>query len=73
MFMVLGIIIIVVILVVWVIFQTPLNLPVQQGSIDALNNMSHWMSEKLGPNWPIILSIMVILLLMVLMLTERRS
>lgn len=59
-------IVIVVGIIVWAIMATPKNLPSTESSVNAIDNVYHWMGSKLGPKWPFILSIIVILLVIIL-------
>lgn len=65
--MILGIIIIA--LVALYIISLPSNIPIDQGSKNAINNITHWLSSQLGYRWPFILIVIVSLLIVILILT----
>lgn len=64
--MLILIIAVIVGIIVWAIMSLPKDLPSTDSSVNAINNIYHWLGAKLGPNWPIVLSIIVILLVVVL-------
>lgn len=46
----------------------PKDIPPTDSSVNAIDNVYHWFGSKLGPNWPLVLSIIVILLVVILCL-----
>lgn len=58
-------------LMLWaaIILFTPKNTPVTVGSKNAIDNIYYWFNANLGPNWPFVLSLIIILLIIILVLS----
>lgn len=61
-------IVIIVGIIVWAIMAFPKSLPSTDNSVNAINNVYHWFGSKLGPHWPLVLSIILILMMIILSL-----
>jgi hypothetical protein len=55
----------------WYLLSIPRTIVPDKQSEDALANISHWFGQVLGPNWPMILSVIVALLVIIIILSEN--
>lgn len=65
--MILGIAI--VITVALYIVNLPSDIPIDQGSKNAIDNITHWFSSQLGHRWPFVLMIIIILLIVIFIMS----
>ena len=65
--MILGIVIIAA--VAWYIISLPSDVPVDQGSRNAIDNIVHWFSAQLGHRWPFVLMIIISLLIVIFIMS----
>ena len=53
----------------WYIFSLHRDISVDQSSVNAIDNVSHWFSSQLGHQWPFVMTIIVGLLIVILILS----
>jgi FtsH-binding integral membrane protein len=56
--------------VAWYIISLPSNIPIDQGSKNAIDNITHWFSSQLGHRWPFVLMIIISLLIVIFIMSS---
>lgn len=55
------------------LLSLPKDIPNTEGSIKAIDNVGNWMTQFLGPNWPHVLTFIIMMLLVILYLLNIKE